>query len=229
MIQMIFDFINTYSDAITTIATVIALLLSLVALLQSHKQIKISNQQALFERRISNYMIFKEIYHNCESAVDLMRKQNRNKCELATDFVAHCFGMKSAYLADACLAFENPLNKNDDKPKMHKTFLSIIQNMKDKSLEASIIFDDIRISKFYELYANFLMASYQYAIELQNVKNYNKEVLGAEFHPKTLDEICKELDEPKIRNEWFESFDNFDVIYKDLKNKPFKESVLKVR
>ena len=42
--------------------SIIAVCLSIIALFQTHKQIKLSNKQQLFDRRLDKYLLFKDLF-----------------------------------------------------------------------------------------------------------------------------------------------------------------------
>lgn len=47
--------------------TLIAVIISIIALWQTHQQIKLSNKQQLFDRKLSRYLEFNIIYHLYEA------------------------------------------------------------------------------------------------------------------------------------------------------------------
>ena len=228
MLKEMFQFIDIYANAITAMGTLFALVLSVIALYQTHKQLKISNQQTLFDRRISNFIVFRDIFNSCESAIELMKSQNKDEIDLACDYVSLCFGNNSVYLADACLVFDNPLDRDDEKPKRHCQFLAKLQDMRNKSFEANVIFKDRRISDYYRIYSEFLRKSYQYVICVDNIKKINIDYSSMTHQFKTKEEISNEVGESKIRYEWFLCFEALERIHLDLKQNMFDESIFKV-
>ena len=49
--------------------SVITVLAAVIALFQSHKQVKISNRQALLDRRINKFLLFKDLLANYSNSL----------------------------------------------------------------------------------------------------------------------------------------------------------------
>ena len=54
--------------------SLLAVVISMIALWQTHRQIKLSNKQQLFDRRLSNYLVFEDLLENY--------RENGERCKL---------------------------------------------------------------------------------------------------------------------------------------------------
>ena len=51
-----------WSDVISLILSIITIIIALIALLQTKTQLRLSNKQQLFDRRLKNYTLFRDFY-----------------------------------------------------------------------------------------------------------------------------------------------------------------------
>ena len=51
----------TTSDIINLCLTIVTIIIATIALWQTQKQIKLGNKQHLFDRRLENYLLFKDL------------------------------------------------------------------------------------------------------------------------------------------------------------------------
>lgn len=209
---------NIFANLITVIIAIISISLTLY-------QINLSNKHALFDKRINNYSLFIEIFNTTNSAKNLLEYDKRDEylrdCVMSfylfidSDF--WCGGIE-----DCGYIFQKPLDN-----KIKSLFLSKIQKLNNKQLEASFIFSDKRISQYYEKYILFLKTAHRYSIISENVeKSYEKQLELKENITK--EHMCTCCNEPEHRRKLFVKFEELMVIHNDIKNKPIKKDDFKL-
>ena len=133
--------------------SLITALTAIIALFQSHRQIKISNKQALFERRVEKYILIEELL--------LLFEHNRSKLDYNETFYDN---IKTIFvsLTNATLLkrmridFFNPLENNDSDD-----FFEVSEKLNSLSVEVSLIWKGKSIaviSRFISDYKSLLGA-----------------------------------------------------------------------
>jgi hypothetical protein len=176
---MINDFFN-YGSAI---AAVIALIITVW-------QAKLSNKQALFDRRVKVYidsMSFIEMYKENEKSIIKSIRQKEPFFTIDFDMASLT---NNSYLENLMLGFSTPLGDS------HKEFLVKIEEIKKLALEIDLLFGkkySIFLSEFILNYQKLLFNMYQYNIHFEKVKKY------AEEYNKSLEESVSHLKEEETR------------------------------
>ena len=153
------------SDIIEILSTIVALLIGVQSIRQSNKEIKMSNKQAMFEKRYEIYLLLQHMDELCNDNLNLL---NRGEHLEAIDFVASCL-TNSVHFYQICDGF-GKIDDNDAQTK----FLSLIEELKDYDVQARLLFPKkhaLYISRYFENYANLLTEMRRYEILLNNVKS----------------------------------------------------------
>ena len=70
-----------WSDVISLILSIITIIIALIALLQTKTQLRLSNKQQLFDRRLKNYTLFRDLFLLYKNNHDFMLS-NDQKCPI---------------------------------------------------------------------------------------------------------------------------------------------------
>lgn len=147
--------------------TLIAVIISIIALWQTHQQIKLSNKQQLFDRKLSRYLEFNIIYHLYEANKIFLKDDGKfyHTNDLIFSFLTNC-----CELEEMMLAVLNPLQE-----KEQKILLTKLEHLKNSAIEISMVFDSeiaIILEEFISVYADLLKALYQQQVYIK--KNEEK-------------------------------------------------------
>ncbi len=152
-------------DNLLPIITVIA---TLIALWQTHKQIKISNKQYLFDKRLSKYLLAKgllELYNDNESLLDYTDDPDDEAIIVDYQFINLT---NNNYLKDVTCIINEPKNN-----EFKNNFLVKIEELKQLSNEVRFLFPNksgLLLSNFIMKYQDTLMELYKYQIVLDLIK-----------------------------------------------------------
>lgn len=138
--------------------SIITTLTAVIAIYQSHTQVKISNKQELFERRIEKYLIIYELFSIFE--------QNRSKLDLNENSYENVKPLfvsltNATLLKRMRVDFLHPFDENDSDD-----FFEVSETLASLSVEISLIWKEKNvkaISKFVSDYSLLLQA-----LHLQN-------------------------------------------------------------
>lgn len=141
---------------------IITAVIAIIALIQTNIQIKISNKQYLFERRLKNFSVISGMIKLFEDNKDLLDDDHKEDEPIDVDFVFYGL-INNFYLEDLHYAIEKPLEQ-----PYHNDFLIKLEEISSVSKEIGFIyngFDDV--SNFISNYKDVLHAIYKYK-NLQN-------------------------------------------------------------
>lgn len=161
------------TDAIGIISVIVALSLGIVSILQSNKQIKNSNKQAMFDKRYEIYLL---LYHMDELCNENLNIINTNDALMPADFVASCL-TNSVYFYQISEGFGENGSNNNAQAK----FLSLIEKLKDRGKQAKLLFPKKHssyISKYFENYADLLNEMKKYDILINDAEKLPDKMLG---------------------------------------------------
>lgn len=199
--------------------SVITIIVASYALIQIHHQMKLSNKQHLFDKRMENYLI----------AMGLIQLYRNNCKDFDKDFDEEkdepIFALKSyfiwltnnTYLEEITTAIDNPL-----KNPGHKEFLIKLEKLKEVGTKIKFLFPDNAsdaLGDFVFSYQELLFSMYQYQILLNNMYEINKD------HKLSLEEIQQKFGEPKHRLKLQRSFQNLKQADDLLKKKNVEEKI----
>ena len=197
-------------DNLLPIITIIA---TLIALLQTHKQIKISNKQYLFDKRLSKYLLAKgllELYKDNESLLDYIDDLDDEAIIVDYQFINLT---NNNYLKDVTCII-NELKNNEFK----NNFLVKIEELKKLSNEVRFLFQNkngLLLSNFIMKYQNVLMELYKYQIVLDLMK---KDEIPRKNKP-TYNELQNEYGELKHRHRLYGAIDDLKKSYHEVVSK----------
>lgn len=197
-------------DNLLPIITVIA---TLIALWQTHKQIKISNKQYLFDKRLSKYLLAKgllELYKDNESLFDYTDDPDDEAIIVYYQFINLT---NNNYLKDVICIVNEPKNN-----EFKNNFLVKIEELKQLSNEIKFLFHDnngVLLENFIMKYQNVLMKLYKYQIMLDSMMNDN---IPRKNKP-TYNELQNEYGELKHRHRLYDAIDDLKKSYHEVVSK----------
>lgn len=197
-------------DNLLPIITIIA---TLIALWQTHKQIKISNKQYLFDKRLSKYLLAKgllELYKDNESLLDYTDYPDTEAIIVDYQFINLT---NNNYLKDVTCIINEPKNN-----EFKNNFLVKIEELKQLSNEVRFLFPNKRgllLSNFIMKYQNVLMELYKYQIVLDLMK---KDEIPRKNKP-TYNELQNEYGELKHRHRLYDAIDDLKKSYHEVISK----------
>lgn len=189
---------------------IITALIAIVALLQNHKQIKISNKQYLFDKRLSKYLLAKgllELYKENESLLDYTDVHDDEAIIVDYQFIILT---NNNYLKDVTCIINAP--KNDE---FKNNFLVKIEELKQLSNEVRFLFQNkngLLLSNFIMKYQNVLMELYKY----QTVLNLMKKDEIPRKNKPTYNELQNEYGELKHRHRLYDAIDDLKKSYHEV-------------
>lgn len=197
-------------DNLLSIITIIA---TLIALWQTHKQIKISNKQYLFDKRLSKYLLAKgllELYKDNESLIDYTDDPDNEAIIVDYQFINLT---NNNYLKDVTCIINEPKNN-----EFKNNFLVKIEELKQLSNEVRFLFQNksgLLLSNFIMKYQNVLMELYKYQIVLDLMK---KDEIPRKNKP-TYNELQNEYGELKHRHGLYDAIDDLKKSYHEVVSK----------
>lgn len=203
----ILDFVENNLFAIITAS------IAIIALLQTHKQIKISNKQFLFDKRLSKYLLANgllELYKDNETLLDYTDHLDEEPIIVDYQFINLT---NNNYLKDITCIIKEPKN-NDFKTN----FLVKIEELKKLSNEIRFLFHDnsgVLLGNFIMEYQNVLMELYKYQIILNSIQNDN---IPRKNKP-SYSELQKNYEELKHRYRLYNAIDNLKKSYHEAVSK----------
>lgn len=148
---------------------IVTAFIAIIALFQTHKQIKNSNKQFLFDKRLDKYLLAKgllELYKANEKLLDYNNYPDDEAIIVDFQFMNLT---NNNYLKDVTCIIKTPKN-NDYK----KNFLVKIEELKELSNEIRFLFPNkngVLLGNFIMKYQNALMELYKYQVVLDLMKN----------------------------------------------------------
>lgn len=197
-------------DNLLSIITIIA---TLIALWQTHKQIKISNKQYLFDKRLSKYLLANgllELYNDNESLLDYTDDPDDEPVIVDSQFINLT---NNNYLKDITCIINEPKNK-----EFKNNFLVKVEELKQLSKEVRFLFPNksgLLLSNFIMKYQDTLMELYKYQILLDLMKN-RKIPKKSE---STYNELQKKYGELEHRHRLYDVIDDLKKSYHEVISK----------
>ena len=210
MTQFIQNMLQFIQDNIFSIITAIV---AIIALWQTHKQIKLSNKQYLFESRVKKYTLANGLIQLYEDNKSLLDYSNKKEDEaIIVDFQFENL-TNIGYLKDITGIIYDPKN-NEEKTK----FLLKLEELKQLANEIKFLFkrkQGILLNNFVYNYQIVLLELYKYQI----LQNLMKENSVPSIEPKTIAELQKDYGEINHRTRLFESIKQLKNSYEELLDK----------
>lgn len=151
------------------IFSIITAIVAIIAIFQTSKQLKMSNKQFLFNKRIKNYLIFYVIYELYMDNIKLLDYSDEKSDEAIIVDIQFSQLTNNCYLKDITKIINNPKN-NDYKTE----FLIKLEDMKRIATEISFLFQNkygLALHDFIVCYQNVLLEMYKYQILLDTMLN----------------------------------------------------------
>ena len=193
--------------------SIITAVIAIIALFQTHVQIKISNKQFLFDKRLDKYLLAKgllELYKDNEKLLDYNSCPDDEAIIVDYQFINLT---NNNYLKDVTCIINEPKN-NDFK----NAFLVKIEELKKLSTEIKFLFPNKSgqlLGNFIMKYQNILMELYKYQIisDLINDDNIPKK------NKPTYIELQKEYGELEHRHRLYNAINELKKSYYDALDK----------
>lgn len=157
---------NMFSDWNFWLSVVTATI-AIAALIQSQQQIRLSNKQLLFDKRVENYIIALGLMQLYKSNCFYIEQKGKDEPYYAIDYM-FALMTNNSYLEQITPAIKNPL-----EPPCHKEFLIKLEDIKDVSTKLKFLFSgtaSVMLGDFVFCYQELLYAMYQYEIFMKKSK-----------------------------------------------------------
>lgn len=197
--------------------SVVTAVIAVIALMQTKQQIKLSNKQHLFDKRVEHYLVAKELIQLYESNRTLLILKE-DEPALAMDFIFAQM-TNNTYLEKITDAIAHPLEQ-----PYHKEFLIKMETLKEVSSKIKFIFGDkaaVLLGDYVLRYQELLFRMYQYQILLEKMKKASQEF------KLTIDKAQETVGEKHHREELKKAADNLKQIYDILKKEKVEEKIEK--
>ncbi|WP_054198879.1 hypothetical protein [Clostridium baratii] len=199
------------------IVSVITAIVAIIALVLTLRQIKLSNKQHLFDKRMENYLIAMgliQLYENNHRIFN--EKEDGPLFALDYDFALLT---NNTYLEQITPVIDNPL-----KGANHKNFLIKLEDLNEVGTKIKFLFSKNEakvLSDFVFSYRKVLFSMYQYQITLNKMHEINRD------HKLSLEEIQQVANEPEQRIKLQKDFQNLKQVYELLKKKNIEKYIEK--
>ena len=182
---------------------IITAIVAIIALFQTSHQIRLSNKQHLFDRRLKSYLRAKGLVNLCKDNYIYLQSKNSEEPFFQNDTVFS-------------------LLTNNTYMYQQVEFLKKCEELKNLSEELKLYFEgkaSEQYSSFVFAYENALFRMYQYQILLCKMQEQNQK------SPMTLEKAQNNFDEPKYRKNLFASFDDLREKYDILINEKADDKI----
>lgn len=167
---------------------------AIVAIVISIEQIKNSNKQHLFDRRLRVYLIVMELIESCKNNVTRLTPKDNGGIFWENE-ILFVWLTNNTFMEEQANAIRHPL----EQPH-HRSFLRKREEIRNIAVEISIIFhfsEACDYANFLNAYEQALFAMYQYQIIINDIKAYN------EKQPTSEETLQKNFSEPENREKMF--------------------------
>lgn len=197
----------TASDIINLCLTAVTIIIATIALWQTHKQTKLSNKQQLFDRRLEQFHLIKELL----SLYEQERSFLKDKC-ISENVSSHfIFLTNNSRLESMASVMANPLGQDE---KIN--FLTKCELLEKSATETTLIWkEDFAkdLSEFVAQYVLLLKALHKQQIIIKNMQDENEQQLKfINLHPNLNKQPMQLGEYLKRLNEWAESNKLFEII-----------------
>lgn len=188
---------NFWCTVMTSVAAVVAIGVSV-------HQIRLSNKQQLFERRLKAYMMANSIISLCKENYVFLLEKRKAEPQFANDLV-FVWLTNNTYMEGQAEAIEHPLEQ-----PFHKELLKKREELRNMAMEFEFIFKGNVASlygNFLRDYENALAVMYQYEIIIRKMKEEN------EKYPHTSEVLSKMFSEEEYRDRLYDALGKLKVSY----------------
>lgn len=184
--------------------TVMTSVAAVIAIGVSVHQIRLSNKQQLFERRLKAYMMANSIISLCKENYVFLSEKRKAEPQFANDLV-FVWLTNNTYMEGQAEAIEHPLEQ-----PFHKELLKKREELRNMAMEFEFIFKGNVASlygNFLRDYENALAVMYQYEIIIRKMKEEN------EKYPHTSEVLSKMFSEEEYRDRLYDALGKLKVSY----------------
>jgi hypothetical protein len=198
--------------------SLVTVIVAIIALFLTGSQIRISNKQYLFDRRLRAYLIIKgliSLYAENKTLIECKRK-DEPQFAIDLDFM---WLTNNTYMEAQIDAIRHPLEN-----PYHKEFLKKLEELRQLALEVEFIFKGKAshwYSEFVLCYEKTLYSMYQYQIIIDKMKREN------EKYPRTQKELQELFSEQTYRETLYSSMECLKAVYKKIVNERADEKIEK--
>lgn len=188
---------NFWCTVMTSVAAVVAIGVSV-------HQIRLSNKQQLFERRLKAYMMANSIISLCKENYVFLSEKRKAEPQFANDLV-FVWLTNNTYMEGQAEAIEHPLEQ-----PFHKELLKKREELRNMAMEFEFIFKGNVASLYGDFlrdYENALAVMYQYEIIIRKMKEEN------EKYPHTSEVLSKMFSEEEYRDRLYDALGKLKVSY----------------
>ena len=189
---------------ITCIGTIASIIIAIIAIYQTHKQIKQSNKQNLFNDRVKSYLIIKGL-------LDLYTENKKTIEEEKKDEVYVCCDMTLEWLVNnSYLETMGKIASNPSDLAYRRDFLMKDEELKHEAEKIKFLFDEEINTELYDFisaYEQLIYELYKYCILFKRIERLKDDVINKE-KLNGLEEIAKQVHEEEFRKELFSKFNN---------------------
>ena len=187
------------------VVSVITAATAIIAIIISAKQIRVSNRQFLFEKRVRIILLIEDLIALFKSASSSIDTTERDEPAYTSD-LAFVYLTNTSYLQEMANAIKRPLKDHEN----HVKLLSKFEELRRTASECSYVFSKKKwacLSLFINQYVDFLSAIYQYRICIYGDENKNS-------HRNINDDPM----EKGIRHKYYNSYDILKRTYNSIIN-----------
>ena len=198
---------------VNLILSIVVAFTAVIAIWQTHKQIKLSNKQFLFDKRLNKYILVKNLVELYKENIEILDYSDAKEDEPITVLFQFVNLTNFDYLKDIACIINEPRNS-----EFKTRFLIKMEELKRTSTEIKLIFSNkskIYLSEFVFNYQDVLMEMYKYQFfidEMRNDKIPRKQKLSFK-------ELSKEYGEASHRKKLYNALDRLKVSYKKINEK----------
>ena len=188
---------NFWCTVMTSVAAVVAIGVSV-------HQIRLSNKQQLFERRLKAYMMANSIISLCKENYVFLSEKRKAEPQFANDLI-FVWLTNNTYMEGQAEAIEHPLEQ-----PFHKELLKKREELRNMAMEFEFIFKGnvaSLYSNFLRDYENALAVMYQYQIIIKKMEEENGK------HPNTSEVLSKMFSEEEYRDRLYDALGKLKVSY----------------
>lgn len=197
--------------------SVITVLAAVIALFQSHKQVKISNRQALLDRRINKFLLFKDLLANYSNSITLLEESILSQdVEFSFIYLTNCSSLE--IIANV---MKNPLSHEEKN-----LFLTKCEELEKSAIEVELIFKSSvskYMAEFIIVYKKLLQAMHRQQIALNGLKDNNFDQKSC----MSLDIFQEKAHDWAEKNKLYETADTLKKLYQLINDREVEKKIRK--
>ena len=197
--------------------SVITVLAAVIELFQSHKQVKISNRQALLDRRINKFLLFKDLLANYSNSITSLEESILSQdVEFPFIYLTNCSSLEM--IANV---MKNPLSHEEKN-----LFLTKCEELEKSAIEVELIFKSSvskYMAEFIIVYKKLLQAMHRQQIALNGLKDNNFDQKSC----MSLDIFQKKAHDWAEKNKLYETADTLKKLYQLINDREVEKKIRK--